>query len=83
MDATRSAGIGRPWSDPYALVPEVGAAHVDGIVGADPADVDDVWPLELWFSREDALSDDDDTWHAEPVRQARSHARRRRRWWIW
>jgi len=31
---------------------------------------DDVWPLELWFSREEALPEDD-TWHAGKARGAR------------
>jgi hypothetical protein len=44
----------------------------------DPADTDDVWPLELWLSREEADSDAD-TWHAGTVRHKRLHAGRRLR----
>jgi len=33
----------------------------------EPGDVDDEWPLDLWFSREEAFPEDD-TWHAGRIR---------------
>jgi hypothetical protein len=41
----------------------------------EPEDTDDVWPLELWLSREDALPEDD-TWHASGAGARGFHARR-------
>jgi len=34
----------------------------------EPGDMDDEWPLDLWFSREEAFSEDD-TWHAGRTRR--------------
>jgi hypothetical protein len=51
----RSSSTGATFGDAFFLR--------DGTMGglrSDPAD--DLWPLEEWFSREDALPDGD-TWH--------------------
>jgi len=40
---------------------------------AHPTETVDVWPLEVWLSREEALVASD-TWNAGRVRGARSHA---------
>jgi len=41
----------------------------------EPGDMDDEWPLDLWFSREEAFSEDD-TWHAGRRRRVESRVGR-------
>src|SRR4051794_33940923 len=65
-------------SDDRMIVGVASSWRLGGTPELDPADTDDVWPLEMWLSREEADSDAD-TWHARTVRDKRLRAGRRLR----
>ena len=43
-------------------------SHAEELSAWEAVYTDDVWPLEVWLSREDAFVDDD-TWHARRDRR--------------
>jgi hypothetical protein len=65
-------------SDRAAVVEGASSWRLGDMPEPDPVDTDDVWPLEIWLSRDEADSDAD-TWHAGTVRDKRRHAGRRLR----
>src|SRR3954452_11820829 len=73
-----SSGETQPPSDDRAIVGVASSWRLGGTPGVDPADTDDVWPLEMWLSREEADSEAD-TWHARTSRYKRLRAVRRLR----
>jgi hypothetical protein len=77
MDTTESAGTGRPSSDRRAFFADDISTQVGGTTEPEPNDTDDVWPLEMWLSREEALSEAE-TWHVGRARGAGSQASRLR-----
>jgi hypothetical protein len=57
-------------ADPAAVLADASAWQLGGMPEREPDDADDMWPLEIWLSREEP-EPDADTWHAGTVHAMR------------
>lgn len=74
MSTTPDMRAARPMPDEaHGFFDDGFCRRFDRVAEPEPDDSDDVWPLEMWLSREEELVEGD-TWHAARARSVGSHA---------